>query len=489
MENDQLPPAQPQPPMQQPVDPSQLQSPQDPNQIDPEQQYPDGVKPGKKYLGMPKLALIGTIIVALLILLISIAAVYSGIIKPNQPSNILPKAVSDTLGAESYAISGTVSAEASDERENSLFDAKFDPEGNLEVNITTGAGKSKLTISVRTVGEELYFKVNGRPALIALIEESGFTNILKKELGLILDQVNNTWVKVDPTLLAVTGIDSGSDIIVSSEEVQQITNALKNDIFVTVDETLPDEQIQGRDSYHYRVTVDNEKLVRFLNTVKTLDVIGFEISDDVIEGVDSSLMNSDGSSVISQADIWIDTVSRLVNRVSVISTIEGSTQIVAFDVTHVGTVDPIVAPEGSKSLAALIGDITDQLGSSLLLPARSEGALFSEREQRRDAERETDLKLIQAQLNIFADNKERYPTTAEFNSDAWLRKNMPELTAAIVRDPLGGRYVYVALTREGTKCGSRKFFCESFRATADLERDGHGNKDENRDTDDYVIGN
>lgn len=91
----------------------------------------------------------------------------------------------------------------------------------------------------------------------------------------------------------------------------------------------------------------------------------------------------------------------------------------------------------------------------------------------RDSERQTDILVIQRQLEAYWVDAGAYPTIDQLNDEAWRTDNLPGLTedalidpqstsAKLVSSPQGGYYAYIAM-------GCKSTGCTSFRIVATPE--------------------
>lgn len=108
----------------------------------------------------------------------------------------------------------------------------------------------------------------------------------------------------------------------------------------------------------------------------------------------------------------------------------------------------------------------------------------------RNARRQTDIQKIQSELETFYAKHSKYPSIAELNNAGWRAKNMKELPADTISDPMWKTtvnactaaeqaiftekptekcYTYQAITASGTACIDEKIACAQYTLTSVLE--------------------
>lgn len=99
-----------------------------------------------------------------------------------------------------------------------------------------------------------------------------------------------------------------------------------------------------------------------------------------------------------------------------------------------------------------------------------------ERQNTRNKERESELRITQQGLEAFYSKNGAYPKTAELTDPAWVTPNLSGLDVANLTDPKGqginqaGGYTY-SPTSDGTaNCDAAETKCAKYTLTADLEK-------------------
>ena len=108
----------------------------------------------------------------------------------------------------------------------------------------------------------------------------------------------------------------------------------------------------------------------------------------------------------------------------------------------------------------------------------------------RNSERQSHIKTLQSELEVYYAQNSKYPTLADLNNTAWRTANMKELKASDLKDPQWSKaaqactlkgvaaltgspaqkcYAYQVTTSDGSACDNIKADCAQYTLTAMLE--------------------
>ncbi|MGH7158168.1 MAG: hypothetical protein ACREGD_03825 [Candidatus Saccharimonadales bacterium] len=255
--------------------------------------------PAKKKTGM----IVG-IVAAVLLLVGGGAAAYVAFFMP-KPDKVLQAALVSTFTSgnlKSAAFEGELSV--ADSSSDFAYTVGFEGASSqtaaqfaLSVDIPL---LSPVTLDARTLdgGQTYYVRAGGLASTTSLLA----TEPSLAPFAPLLASLNNQWYEVDlSTLEELSGTSEGVTGSLSDAERQRIVDAYSQNQFLTVTEVLADEPIAGVDSYHYKVTVDGDKLQAFLDAVGSVESFG--ITGAMLDGLQDMLLNVDFTTYL--ADVWI----------------------------------------------------------------------------------------------------------------------------------------------------------------------------------------
>jgi len=318
-------------------------------------QAPTGGK--KKLLG-----LIVGVVAGILLLGGGAAAYYFGYMVPNKPQNVLKTALVNSFSTEkaksgSFEGSLSVKEEGSDDTFSADFSGASDQDGKFTVSASIDAIVTKVTVDVRSLdGKTLYAKVGGLAGLPELMAQSG--NEMAAMYAPLLNEVNDQWFEINDSLLKET-TGTSTNFKLSDADRQKLATAYEENQFLTVKETLASEKINGTDSHHYKVTIDNDKLQGFVSAVEAAKIESFGFTPEMFTGIKDSLKDANLSQY--PLDVWIAKDTKLFTQVSfAMQNDEGTFNFrMAFkDYNKEFTVEK---PEGAKPIIDLLNSFYESI--------------------------------------------------------------------------------------------------------------------------------
>ncbi len=415
------------------------------------------------------------------LLLTSMAVAYFALYLPNQPSVILRDAVLNTLNTTSVAIDGGYTIENEGESQEIIsFSAQTSEEASLlSINVDwadTLSGNAELMVNEQA----LFLRLDVGDIVKSFLPAVSLPAQTVKDITAVFTDLADQWIKVDSQDLQGASLIA-DESVVPQEDIDTIMNAAKNHIFVVVKERLPDEDINGQPSHHFKLAFDRSEYAEFLEAIKNAELSSLPVSDALIDNAKGSATANDDETF----DIWISKDDRLITRIALMSDgAAASSGVLRLDFSDYNVPVTFEEPAEAVSFETIVLRYQDLLGKLF-----SGTSLAGSQVSARDSERRLDLTLVKNAIEVFEDENDRVPTVKELSSDKWVRENMPALSIASLKDPQGGRYLYVALNSDEEPCGNRAATCEEFEISADLESDGRGARDSDRNTKDVVVTN
>jgi hypothetical protein len=231
--------------------------------------------------------------------------------------------------------SGTVGSEPSDisplsflEKKKLEISASYALSGKMDVtnpgrrkslvNIDTEFGFNNtsfgIDINAATDGRDVYFKVGSLPPPLSMITDQA-------------DEMTDRWWRINPDKLKemksdfkdseIGGLLEADELIFATDRLerieQDIRSAASKHNLLQIDERLPDEMMQNRKCYHYRVSLNRDSLAGFVQDVyvflseemgaeSPMAMTGFTNDQDFQEAIDKFAQ----AISIAQGEVWID---------------------------------------------------------------------------------------------------------------------------------------------------------------------------------------
>lgn len=297
---------------------------------------------GKKR-GLKKLGTIPIIIIAFVLLFSIGVAAYVGVTLPNNPENLWNKALSnsakslDKLAEYRESQKSVKGAKFNgDFKLNSqsvVADGSFEGktyEGNSEMRVDVGAIGARVSAEILAIKPEstkspnIYFKVDGLGGLASVLGQGS------PEVQPLIESINSQWYVIDHTLIDQMTATAGAELgTITPEEAKKLTDTLvattNEYVFSTepekavlsISEEIGKETLNDRKVYHYKVNMNKENLVKYLETLKSrikeLNIKSLENSDKTFDGVIKSVQDSQAVTV--PADVWVDMSTKLIRKI------------------------------------------------------------------------------------------------------------------------------------------------------------------------------
>lgn len=296
------------------------------------------------------------------------AFAFFAFLKPKLAEGIVADAVVNTLDAEAIDLSVSLSSsEAESQIGISSIDLDlFFKDGYLDAGLSTEIGAVG-KIGFELVGiinspdgaaDEGYFKINGLDSLLALFLPA-FGGTLgadfTKAIEAITQPLDNQWIVVDSEEETEAQIDQEQ----AEEDVERFLNALKaaydKHTFVTIEEILEDDQINGRDNHHALLSIDQEELRSFIEAaVKESNPLE-DFDEDTFKAIDQFLDEFDFDKTSSE--VWVDKELTFVSRLIIDTDADGVDLKLSMDFNPNPESREVVLPKDAKTLEEIEAEI------------------------------------------------------------------------------------------------------------------------------------
>jgi hypothetical protein len=310
-------------------------------------------KPKKKGL------LIG-LAIALLILVLAggAAAAYFSVIVPNKPENVLKMALANQFDADkikSQHMKGEMSVtdKASKQTFTGDFTAAANNDGALDFKANVDVAVTKATLEMRSVdGKDFYVKVGGLEGLPELLGATG--DETTAAYASVIAGVNDQWIEITQSMISsLTG--ESSSLKLSDADKAKLKQAYLDHEFLTIKEKLKDENISGKSSYHYNVSVDKQQLKDFIKAVKDAKLASIKFTQDDLDSFNEGIKNVDFSKY--PVEMWISKDQKFIDQIKFTYDDKDVTASVTTTITEFNTPVNVTKPSGAKSLMQIISGL------------------------------------------------------------------------------------------------------------------------------------
>ncbi len=231
---------------------------------------------------------ISTLLAVLTVLVLGSVYVYARHAS-KQPDNILKWALSRTMQAHSAEVSLRYAGNTAIPDSNVLHLS----------GVVTDRGKFDITGSYSKAGQGVGValkSVDGKDAYVQLSDTAKLRNVLGENAAdyAITDQRNpltaleGRWLLVPAslkdTILLNRPADGKTSYILSAGDKKKLAEIYRRHEFLRVSNVYPDELVDSKISYHYRVGIDVDELTLFLRTAQR-DVAKLHLSDKQVESI------------------------------------------------------------------------------------------------------------------------------------------------------------------------------------------------------------
>lgn len=433
-------------------------------------------KPSKLRLSKAALA----VIAAGVVLCGASAAAYF-VTASNSPANVLKAALINTARAKQESFKGTIDIDPSKSDSESGLAAKMIIDGKADsakkasqVAATITVSGVSLSVEARIVDGDIYVKAGDLSGIATLA--NAFSPELGSAISGVSGTVSNKWIMVDSTLLKQAGASCALDTnwSLTDKDVDLLTNQYAKHPFTTIKDTSSDS-VGGKKATKFDLEIDNKKLGQYAKNLDGLSMI--KALDSCSVGDELNKDTEDLPAGTTDLTLWVDKASKRISQVAYVTPSEE------------------VAKSGSKASAKVAIDysavsISKPANATPLLEVlaqlQSSGSLdfFSQIEQgiNDKAEgtfRQTNVRSIQTQLEIFYQDNGYYPSVADLSSLTWRQTNMKNIDENSFNDPDGNALkvtatpggdvlLYQPKTAAGGSCEADHTLCASYNLSVTL---------------------
>ncbi|HJQ08059.1 MAG TPA: hypothetical protein VJ836_01105 [Candidatus Saccharimonadales bacterium] len=328
-----------------------------------------------------KLWILGGIVTLIVMLLLGAgAAAYFGYYAANKPQNILGMALAnefDKRKIQSEHFEGRMDITGKQDSDDMTFSGTFSgaatQEGALDLNVSVDVMVSRLILDVRSADGKSYFlKVSGLtglPEIMGLGDSPEVTQLYAP----ILAAINNQWFEINESLIKEM---TGGGTTLTDADRQKIVDAYKQHQFLVVKEKMADEEIQGRDSYHLKVGIDEAILYNFVVALKDAKLESIKLDNDNVKSFKEALDKNTLDKYI--ADVWITKAEKFISQVALKFDEKDMSGEIRYTVKEHNKPVKVEKPEGAKSVLELMSQLYGGNTEDLLKP--QQGALMEELE-------------------------------------------------------------------------------------------------------------
>jgi hypothetical protein len=318
-----------------------------------EQQPAPARHPSKKKKGLIA-ALIA--VIAVLVLAGGAAWGYFGYYLPNRPENVLKAALANSFSPEkvnSVALSGEVNI--NDDEGNGFeasFNGGFAEGGRFDVNANLDLSVTSVTIDARSPdGETFYLRGSNLEGLAQMLGAGDNSAI--QPYTAILSSLEGQWIEISQSFVEQS-TNTSEPPLPTDQDLDRLAQAYKEHPFLSVQEVLPDEQINSTDSYHYRVAFDEATFESFARALRDAEPDALSLSEEQLEQLLSALENANFEDDVF--DVWIAKETKQFSQIS-FAVVGNDDTTVNARLTFNAYNEPVEAeePQDTQSIPEILG--------------------------------------------------------------------------------------------------------------------------------------
>ena len=464
----------------------------EPQVTQPKQPIEDNTKKKRK---VPKWAYPVVAMFAVLLLAGSGFAVYQKVM--SSPEVIARDAIVNSLAAETVSFEADIEFQL--EGSEDIFSGvkltgQSDSSGNVNAELGLDLVFSQIDIAMKAIDEIVYLKASGLGLFSSLLAESTGGLVSEDDSGDLIASIEDQWIEIDPS--TVPGLEdlTFSETTLSKEDQEKLEDLFFSNVFLTVDEDLGVEDVDGVESYHYKIGIDKEKLKEFVAEAEESNIVQDDSLVD-LSSISEDIDNTDFESI--ELEVWISKADRLFTKISFSGNDnEGSYSVSLMLKDYNQEIDTNV-PQDVKTFEEVFSAFGSSFGAEAAVMSESDSATEDETSEDQTADTNTDndatrrenIDTAYIELLSYYASAEKYPTTANMEDEEGWASEMLDLESSDLFDPSGkgineaGGYVYVAYP---SGCDNSTSSCTSFSISADLEGDGREQSDSDSDAADYI---
>ncbi len=244
-------------------------------------------------------------LIALALVLFMIGATYAyAMYAASQPANVLKQALAKTLQAETASVTFTMTDTDLKSDQESVLQLAGPVTSQGQFDLTGGYSKAdkRLAVDLRSFdGTDAYLRLDGLAGLPALLgDDAALYGITEQDNS--FSGLDDDWLvvpaNIKDTVIQNKPVDGKTDYDLSDEDEQRIAVLYDQNEFLKVTDTYAEDFIDGKDSYHYQVSIDQAVLEAYLKSVQR-DIKSLKLIDAQI----ASLVAS--ASGIQVFEVWI----------------------------------------------------------------------------------------------------------------------------------------------------------------------------------------
>lgn len=309
--------------------------------------------PSKKKKGLVA-ALIA--VIAVLVLAGGAAWAYFGYYVPNRPENVLKAALANSFSADkinSVSLNGEVHT---NDNEGGRFEVSFEggfaEGGRFDVSASLDLLVTSITIDARSLdGETFYIRGSNLEGLTQMLGAGDDATV--QAYAAIISSLEGQWIDISRSFVEQSTGTSGSPLLAGSD-LDKFVQAYNEHPFLSVQEVLPGEQINGTDSHHYRIAIDKAAFEAFARTLRDAEPGALSLSEEQLEQLLSALEDTDFKDNVF--DAWITKGTKQFSQISFAVVTDDDTTVDA-RITFTAYNEPVEVeePQDAKSILEILG--------------------------------------------------------------------------------------------------------------------------------------
>lgn len=179
------------------------------------------------------------------------------------------------------------------------------PKIQLKFSINTNLLSQRFGLEVRTIDKIGYLKLDNLP-----------------DLGFDVSFLKDQWIKADLKAMKKEQLkEVQKEQELSPEQKKEIEETITEAKIFKITKELPDEKIEGVDTYHYKFSINKERVIQLFTKISKI-IQNKSLTEKELEKLNKSLEEAIESAEVEKSEIWIGKEDFLLYKLLVGSTIK-----------------------------------------------------------------------------------------------------------------------------------------------------------------------
>jgi hypothetical protein len=268
------------------------------------------------------------LLIGLVVAVLAVAGIAYGVYAyiTNSPDYIMRQAVTQLGKQEAFAAKFKLTSGS--EGANVTMSGDFAARGDMangqngELVIGLGTGDSRVTLTTRVIDGALFVRAGSLTNLSKLLgafSPETAQSFNTPEFTQMISGINNQWFTLSKEEIQQYSQMSGGASVSeapSPDELKKVVDIYDKHPFLKADKSYPDEVVEGTNSAHFNLKIDQQALGTFLTEVKAANLKSFKVTDEDIAEAKKQANLAD----VGTVEVWVTRDTKQLKQLKFTST-------------------------------------------------------------------------------------------------------------------------------------------------------------------------